>query len=79
MAHWGWNTSSLFELSVLREDNGFHLRTVATLPNASRPQPIGPPHEQPYGVRFDGDVAYAVSYYRIDPLYAIDLSDPLDP
>ena len=76
---WGWGTTSLFELSVLREDNGFHLRTVATLPNASRPQPIGPPHEQPYGVRFDGDVAYAVSYYRIDPLYAIDLSDPLDP
>ncbi len=74
-----WNSTSLFELSVLREDGGSRLKTIATLPNARRPQPIGPPHEQAYGVRFDGAVAYAVSYYRIDPLYAIDLSDPLDP
>ncbi len=76
---WSWSSTSLFELNVLREDGGSRLKTVATLPNAQRPQPIGPPHEQAYGVRFDGDVAYAVSYYRIDPLYAIDLSDPLDP
>lgn len=76
---WAWTATSLFELNVLREDDGSRLKTVATLPNAQRPQPIGPPHERAYGVRFDGDVAYAVSYYRIDPLYAIDLSDPLDP
>lgn len=76
---WSWNATSLFELSVLREGADDTLRTIATLPNARRPQPIGPPHEQAYGVRFDGDVAYAVSYFRVDPLYAIDLSDPLDP
>lgn len=76
---WSWNATSLFELNVLREGGNARLTTVATLPNPRRPQPIGPPHEQAYGVRFDGDVAYAVSYYRIDPLYAIDLSDPLDP
>ncbi|MBK7043821.1 MAG: beta-propeller domain-containing protein [Rhodanobacteraceae bacterium] len=76
---WAWDATSLFELNVLREDADYRLRTIATLPNALRPQPIGPPHEQPYGVRFDGDVAYAVSYFRVDPLYAIDLSDPLDP
>jgi hypothetical protein len=76
---WSWNATSLFELNVLREGGNARLTTVATLPNTRRPQPIGPPHEQAFGVRFDGDVAYAVSYYRIDPLYAIDLSDPLDP
>ncbi len=76
---WSWNSRSLFELSVLREVGDARLKTIATLPNAQRPDPIGPPHEQPYGVRFNGDVAYAVSYYRTDPLYAIDLSDPLDP
>ena len=30
-------------------------------------------------MRFLGEVAYAVTFERIDPLYAIDLSDPADP
>ena len=49
------------------------------MPNDSRPEEIGKPNERLYGVRFLGDTAYAVTFERIDPLYAIDLSNPLDP
>ena len=35
--------------------------------------------ERVYGVKFDGDVAYVVTYKDIDPLYSIDLSDPTNP
>jgi hypothetical protein len=30
-------------------------------------------------VRFDGDRGYAVTFYQVDPLYVLDLSDPADP
>jgi len=35
--------------------------------------------EQVQSVRFDGDVGYVVSFERVDPLFAIDLSDPAHP
>ena len=35
--------------------------------------------ERIYGVRFLGDVGYVVTFRTIDPLYAIDLSDPAHP
>ena len=55
------------------------LDIVSSLPNASRPEPIGKPNEQLYGVRFLGDRAYAVTFLQVDPLYVIDLADPADP
>jgi len=36
-------------------------------------------NEQVQSVRFDGDVAYVVTFQRMDPLFAIDLSDPANP
>ncbi len=69
-------------LYILRESNTaarLHLDIVSTLPNDARPQEIGKPNEQLFGVRFLGDKAYAVTFLRIDPLYALDLSDPSDP
>jgi len=67
-------------LYVLRESNTRpDLEIVSTLPNGSRPEEIGKPNEVLYGVRFLGDVAYAVTFEQIDPLYAIDLSNPADP
>jgi len=30
-------------------------------------------------VRFDGDIAYVVTYEQMDPLFSIDLSDPTNP
>lgn len=66
------------QLSVLREQGG-KLNVVASLPNARRPAPIGLPGEQVYAVRFLGPRAYVVTFRRTDPLYVLDLSDPLDP
>jgi len=67
-------------LYVLRESTTApELEIVGSLPNASRPDPIGKPNEQLYGVRFLADRAYAVTFQQIDPLYVFDLSDPTDP
>lgn len=68
-------------LSVLREDaNAAHqLKTIATLPNDKRPAPIGLSGEQVYAVRFLGNRAYVVTFRRTDPLYVVDLADPLNP
>ena len=35
--------------------------------------------EQVYGVRFDGGIGYIVTFRRVDPLFAVDLSDPANP
>ena len=68
------------QLSILRlADESLELETIAILPNAQRPDPIGKPNEELYGVRFMGDKVYMVTFERIDPLYAIDLADPTDP
>ena len=68
-------------LSVLREDSAANsqLKTIATLPNDKRPAPIGLSGEQVYAVRFLGNRAYVVTFRRTDPLYVVDLADPLDP
>ncbi len=67
-------------LFVLREKPGEHaLEIVGRLPNDARPEEIGKPNENLYGVRFVGDRAYAVTFQRVDPLYVIDLSTPTDP
>ena len=69
-------------LYILREANTAarrELEIVSTLPNDARPEEIGKPNERLYGVRFLGDRAYAVTFLQIDPLYALDLSDPSDP
>jgi uncharacterized secreted protein with C-terminal beta-propeller domain len=35
--------------------------------------------EQIYSARFDGEIGYMVTYRQMDPLFAIDLSNPADP
>ncbi|MEC7991893.1 MAG: beta-propeller domain-containing protein, partial [Pseudomonadota bacterium] len=52
---------------------------VGQLPNSARPDEIGKPNEDLYGVRFVDNRAYLVTFERTDPLYTIDLSDPTDP
>lgn len=37
------------------------------------------PGEQVYSARFDGDVAYFCTFRQVDPLFAVDLSDPTAP
>ncbi len=68
------------KLYVLRESSTrLELDVLSELPNERRPEEIGKPNEALYGVRFLGDRAYAITFERIDPLYAIDLADPTDP
>jgi hypothetical protein len=55
------------------------LVSVAQLPNANRPEEIGKPNEDLYGVRFQAERAYVVTFERIDPLYVLDLRDSSDP
>jgi uncharacterized secreted protein with C-terminal beta-propeller domain len=67
-------------LYVIRQrTDSLALEVVSQLPNAQRTEEIGKPNEALYGVRFLADRAFAVSYRRIDPLYAIDLGNPADP
>ncbi len=65
-------------LSILQESGG-RLIAVSTLPNETRPAPIGKPGESLYASRFIGDRAYLVTFRIVDPLYVLDLSNPRDP
>ena len=77
---WGSEDFVDHQLYILRESGSApELEIVSTLPSSSRPTEIGKPNEALYGVRFLGDVAYAVTFEQIDPLYVLDLSDPADP
>ncbi|MBU0997458.1 MAG: beta-propeller domain-containing protein [Firmicutes bacterium] len=40
---------------------------------------LGKTGERIYAVRFNGDIAYVVTFLSIDPLYKLDLSDPEHP
>jgi hypothetical protein len=55
------------------------LRTIAILPNAQRPEPLGKPNELLYGTRFVEDRLYAVTFKKVDPLYVVDLASATDP
>lgn len=62
------------------EQDGTMLKTVTQLPDAQQPdQVIGKPGEDIYAVRFAGDRVYVVTFERTDPLYTLDITDPLQP
>lgn len=65
-------------LSILVQ-NGNALDVVAVLPNEQQPEPLGKEGEDIYAVRFFGDKGYIVTFERVDPLYVLDLADPLNP
>lgn len=68
------------QLNILKKVSGrSELEVVAQLPNKTRPETIGKPHEEIYGVRFNGDKAFVVTFERKDPLYVLDLATPTDP
>lgn len=68
------------QLSVLQKVSGrSELAVVAQLPNKNRPEAIGKPREDIFGVRFNGDKAYVVTFERKDPFYVLDLANPTDP
>lgn len=72
--------SSPAHLYTLEENtNEKTLDILGSLPNESRPDPLGKTGEHIYATRFMGDRAYLVTFRVTDPLYIVDLSDPADP
>lgn len=68
------------QLTVLRDSpNSDEMLEVSSLPNEQNPAAIGKPNERIFAVRFMGERAYIVTFEQIDPLYALDLSDPDNP
>lgn len=55
------------------------LKTISTLPNAQRPEPIGKRDENLYASRFVGERLYASTFRMVDPFYVIDLANTSDP
>ena len=72
------------KLNILRQNNN-EFSLLAQLPNASSPKPIGKVNdagivlEDIKSVRFFGDLAYVVTFLNTDPLYVLDLTDPINP
>ncbi len=58
-------------VNVLQPDNGA-LVTVGALDGLGSGEKI-------YSVRFEGDLAYVVTFNQVDPLYVVDLSNPRQP
>lgn len=75
-----WDTAGPEHQLVVLQQDADKLKVVAQLPNDQQPDvKIGKPGEDIYGVRFAGDRAYVVTFERIDPLYTLDISNPLQP
>ena len=53
------------------------MRVVASLPNDNAPNELGKTNEDIRAVRYFGDTAYMVTSEQIDPLYVIDVSNPI--
>ncbi len=53
-------------------ESGVELEVVGRVENIA-------PGEEIYAARFIGDRGFLVTFYRIDPLFTMDLSDPADP
>ncbi len=74
------NWEPIHRLHVLQDNASTdEMNIVGKLPNDERPEPIGKPFEEIFGVRFMEDRAFIVTFERIDPLYVIDLADAEDP
>jgi len=75
--------------NILRVISELPIRPLQTdletfdLTNPKRPFKLGSvtlgKNESLHATRFDGDKAYIVTFFRIDPLWVVDLSDPANP
>ena len=71
VGRWNGQGGPANNVFVLRQD-GQTLETIGRLENLAA-------GEQIYSVRFMGDRAFVVTFRMVDPLFAIDMSDPADP
>ncbi len=73
---WSWNNSSqtiINQLFILDATSIDEMEFISVLGG------LGKPGERIYSVRFSGATAYVVTFIQTDPLYKIDLSNPLEP
>jgi Beta propeller domain len=68
---WGEGDESESLVTILEEQGG-ELAEIGSVGDLGRT-------EQIYSVRFMGDIAYVVTFRQTDPLYTIDLSNPVSP
>ncbi len=71
-------------VTTVAETNGVSESVLILKANHKRFEVVGSvggiaPDESLYSVRFIGDRVFFVTFHRIDPLFAVDLSDPLHP
>jgi uncharacterized secreted protein with C-terminal beta-propeller domain len=68
-----WSSEEQSESSItVLEQQGDTLAAVGTVADMGKGERI-------YSVRYDGDVAYVVTFRQTDPFYTVDLSDPTAP
>ena len=74
---WIWSNENLTiinRLYILRDNDEGSFDQISVIEEG-----LGKPGERIYSVRFDATRVFIVTFERIDPLYVIDLSDPLNP
>ena len=78
-SEWIDDKRKVIELSYMTNDQMSALYVLDEELNIVGSIPDLKEDESVYGVRFDGDIAYVVTYRQMDPLFTIDLSDPTNP
>lgn len=74
------NRERVHRLTIFQDNPATdQMEIVSQLPNEGAPQAIGKPGEDIYAVRFVQERAYIVTFRQIDPLYVLDLTNPLTP
>ena len=72
---WAWESRSITNrLYVLEDANDGTFVMVGLIDEG-----LGKPNESIMSARFQGTLAYVVTFFMTDPLYVIDLSDPTNP
>lgn len=74
----GWGESVKNRLYIFEhttDENGYAVMSLVSLLDEG----IGKPNERVQSARFNGDMVTVVTFEQTDPLYIIDLSDPLNP
>ena len=73
------NTEHRLAVLNVADQEHENLRVRAVAPSRFSDRRLGKPGELLYGLRFLSDRLYAVTFKKTDPLYVVDLEDPLDP
>ncbi|HBL84090.1 MAG TPA: hypothetical protein DDZ99_04105 [Clostridiales bacterium] len=69
--YWGNTGNSQNNVYVLKQEDD-KLTVTGKIENLAEGERI-------YSARFDGDIGYIVTYRQVDPLFAVDLSNPASP